>query len=78
MKPVFKGIVFIVVLFASGQVFAKPKEVVIEPTVGKGATGFGKNVGVGTGKGAGKIGKGIGGEFKKLGRKSKKDERKNE
>ncbi len=47
-------------------------------SVGKGATGFGKNVGVGTGKGAGKIGKGIGGEFKKLGRKSKKDERKNE
>jgi hypothetical protein len=47
-------------------------------SVGRGAAGFGKNVGVGTGKGAGKIGKGIGGEFKKLGRKSKKDERKSE
>jgi len=47
-------------------------------SVGKGAAGLGKNVGVGTGKGAGKIGKGIGGEFKKLGRKSRKDGRKNE
>jgi hypothetical protein len=31
---------------------------------------MGKTVGVGTGKGTIKIGKGIGGEFRKLGRKS--------
>jgi hypothetical protein len=34
--------------------------------------GLGKNVTVGTCKGVGKIGKGVGGEFKKLGGKSKK------
>lgn len=39
-------------------------------SVGKGVGGLGKNVTVGTGKGLGKVGKGIGGEFKKLGRKS--------
>ncbi len=38
---------------------------------GKGAYGLGKNVTVGTGKGLGKLGKGIGGEFRKLGGKSK-------
>jgi hypothetical protein len=40
-------------------------------SLGKGAAGMAKNVAVGTGKGVGKIGKGIGGEFKKLGAKSK-------
>ena len=35
-----------------------------------------EHVGAGTGKGVAKIGKGVGGEFKKLGHKSvKKDER---
>ena len=32
---------------------------------------MGKNVAVGAGKGAGKLGKGVGGEFKKLGNKSR-------
>ena len=41
-------------------------------SVGKGVGGFGKNVSVGTGKGLGKISKGTAGEFKKLGKKSKK------
>ncbi len=36
---------------------------------GQGAVGFGTHVGVGTGKGIDKIGKGIGGAFIKLGRK---------
>jgi len=35
-------------------------------SLGKGAGGLGKNVTVGTGKGVGKIGKGVGGELKKL------------
>ncbi|MFZ0963749.1 MAG: hypothetical protein WAO35_23025 [Terriglobia bacterium] len=38
---------------------------------GKGVGSMGKNVTVGTVKGAAKIGKGLGGEFKKLGKKSK-------
>jgi hypothetical protein len=46
--------------------------------VGKGVGGFGKNAGVGTGKGVAKIGKGAGGEFKKLGHKSAKKDEKNE
>ncbi len=45
-------------------------------SVGKGAAGFGKNVGVGVVKGTYKIGKGIGGEFKKLGKKSSKNNEK--
>lgn len=45
-------------------------------SVGKGGAGFGKNVAVGTGKGTAKIGKGLGGEFKKLHKKSKKEEKK--
>jgi hypothetical protein len=40
-------------------------------SLGKGAVGFGKNTTEGTAKGVDKIGKGIGGEFKKLGGKSK-------
>ena len=40
-------------------------------SLGKGAVGFGKNTAVGTTKGVGKIGKGFGGEIKKLDRKSK-------
>jgi len=45
-------------------------------SLGKGAGGLGKNVAVGTGKGVGKIGKGIFGEFKKLGGKSKNRDKK--
>ena len=41
-------------------------------SVGKGAAGAGTHLGVGAAKGTYKIGKGIGGLFKKLGRKSDK------
>ena len=41
-------------------------------SAGKGTVGFGKSVAVGSGKGTAKIGKGLGGEFKKVARKSKK------
>ncbi|MGD0128075.1 MAG: hypothetical protein ABSF46_22160 [Terriglobia bacterium] len=44
-------------------------------SLGKGAVGFGKNTAVGTTKGVGKIGKGLGGEFKKLDGKSKEKEK---
>jgi len=44
-------------------------------SLGKGAAGFGKNTAVGTTKGVGKIGKGLGGEFKKLDGKSKEKEK---
>jgi hypothetical protein len=44
--------------------------------LGKSAGGLGKNVAVGAGKGVSKLGKGIGGEFKKLGDKSKGQEEK--
>jgi len=39
--------------------------------LGKGAGGLGKNVAVGTGTGLGKLGKGLGGELKKLDGKPK-------
>ena len=44
-------------------------------SLGKGAAGFGKNTAEGTAKGVDKIGKGIGGEFKKLDGKSKEKEK---
>jgi len=45
-------------------------------SLGKGVGGMGKNVAVSTGKGAFKIGKGLGGEFKKLGKRSKQEDEK--
>jgi hypothetical protein len=44
-------------------------------SLGKGAVGFGKNTAEGTAKGVDKIGKGLGGEFKKLDGKSKEKEK---
>ncbi len=45
-------------------------------SLGKGAGGFGKNTAAGTSKGLARIGKGLGGETKKLGRKTDKKETK--
>lgn len=45
-------------------------------SLGKGAGGMGESVAVGTAKGVGKIGKGVVGEFKKLGGKSKQHDEK--
>lgn len=39
-------------------------------SLGKGAAGAGKDIGVGSVKGTAKIGKGVGGGFKKLGKKA--------
>jgi len=47
-------------------------------SLGKGAVGFGKNTAEGTAKGVDKIGKGVGGEFKKLDGKSKEKEKEEE
>jgi len=45
-------------------------------SLGKGAAGLGKETAVGTTKGVAKIGKGLGGEFKKLDHKSKEKSQK--